>query len=96
MAGALGGLSLLTGLLIAWAVVTSVLVLLMIYRGIIGMHQGDQVFLSAGTSGFEKENADAEARIGHLRPYILAGTILSAVLAVATVVVWMMQAAQRF
>ncbi|MGH9482211.1 MAG: hypothetical protein ACRD1L_08970 [Terriglobales bacterium] len=93
---AVGGLSLLTGLLIAWAVVTSVLILLMIYRGIIGMHQEDQVFLSAGTRGFERENAETEARIVHLRPFIWAITALSAVLAAATVVVWLMQAAQRF
>ena len=90
------GLSLLTWLIVAWAVVTTVLVLLMIYRGMIGMHQEDQIFLSSSSRGFEAETAAADARAAKLQPYIRASIALSAVLAASVAGVWITQAIQRF
>ncbi len=90
------GLSLLTWLIVAWAFVTSILVLLMIYRGMIGMHQEDQLFLSSGERHFEAEGAVATARVAKLHPYVVGTTSASAVLAVAVIAIWVSQALQHF
>jgi len=91
-----GGLSLLAWLVIAWGAITSILVLLLVYRGMIGMHQEDQVFLSGAGKAFEAENAETEARLSRLRPYVRAVSLVSAVLAVAVAAIWVTQAMQRF
>lgn len=83
------GLSLLNWLLIAWGFVTTILVLLMIYRGMISMHQEEQVFLTGGSRSFEEEDAAATARIAKLRPYVLTATGISALLAVAVAALWL-------
>jgi len=90
------GLSLLTWLIIGWALFTSILVLLMIYRGMIGMHQEDQIFLTESARGFEAEAAAATARIARLRPYIRAATAIAGILAVSVAALWVVQTAQRF
>ncbi|HEY7838362.1 MAG TPA: hypothetical protein VIC54_07165 [Terriglobales bacterium] len=90
------GLSLLTWLIVAWGVVLSILVLLMIYRGMIGMHQEDQLFLSAGEHHFEAESAVAAARVAKLRPYILSTGVLAALLTASVIAVVVMQAMQTF
>lgn len=91
-----GGLSLLTWLVITWAVVTSILILLLVFRAILGMRQEDQVFLTGVGKAFEAENAATEARLLRLRPYVIAVSVASAALAVAMAVVGFAQAMQRF
>lgn len=90
------GLSLLAWLVIAWGVVTTLLILLAIYRGMIGMHQEEQVFLTSASRGFESESAEASARIARLRPYLVATTTLSALLALCIAAIWVTQAVQHF
>lgn len=89
------GLTLLTWLIVAWAFVTAILVLLMIYRGMIGMHQEDQLILGSGEQQFEAESAVAAARVAKLRPYVVATSALSALLAVAAIGVWIADVMQR-
>ncbi len=91
-----GGLSLLTWLIIAWAVVAALLVLLMIYRGIIGMHQENQLFLAESERAFEAESAAADARAAKLTPYIRAASGIAIVLAVAVVAIFVTQTLARF
>ena len=90
------GLSLFAGLAIAWGLVTAVLILLLIYRGMVGMHQEDQVFLTSSARGFEAESAEATARIARLRPYIWFTGIASAVLGLAALTVAIVESLQRF
>jgi len=91
----IGNVSLLSGLVIAWALVTSILILLLIYRGTVGMHQEDQVFLSASARGFEAESAEATAKIARVRPYVWVSTVLSAALGLAALGLWLVQAAKN-
>jgi hypothetical protein len=93
---AFGGVSLLTGLIVAWAVFTTLLILLMIYRGIIGMHQENQLFLAESERGFEAESAAADARAARLTPYIRAASGLAIVFAVAVAAVFVTQTLARF
>jgi len=93
---AIGNVSLLTGLVIAWASVTSILILLLIYRGTVSMHQEDQLFLSASARGFEAESTAATAKIAKVRPYLWGSVVLSAVLGLAALGLWLTQAAKNF
>lgn len=90
------GLPLLTWLVIAWAFFTTILILLVIYRAMVGMHREEQVFLTEASRGFESESAAASARLAKLRPYIRAATALSAVLAASIAAVFVTQTMQRF
>ena len=89
------GFSLLTGLIVAWGLVTAILVLLLIYRGMIGMHQEDQLFLSSTSHAFEGESREAVTRMGRLRPYVWAGSVASAVLGVAVIGMLVVRTVQR-
>lgn len=88
-------LSLLTWLAIAWGAVTSILIVLVIYRGMIGMHQEEQVFLTSASRGFEAESAEAAARSVKLQPYIRATALLSGLLAAAVIVVFVTDVIQH-
>lgn len=93
---AFSGFSLLTWLVVAWGVFTTILILLMIYRGMVGMHQEDQVFLTEAARGFASETAEADARLAKLRPYVRATTGISALLAISIAAVWLTQLMQHF
>jgi hypothetical protein len=90
------GLSLLAWLIIAWAVFTALLILLMIYRGIIGMHQENQLFLADSERAFEAESQAADARAAKLTPYIRAASGIAIVLTVAVAALFVTQTLARF
>lgn len=85
------GLSLLTTLLIVWAVFTSVLILLMIYRSIVEMHEDDQLFLDESQSHAKEEQSETLARLRKLRPYIRALSAVSGVLILVIAGIWLYQ-----
>jgi uncharacterized membrane protein SpoIIM required for sporulation len=45
----------LTALLIVWAAITAVLIILLIYRSTLSIHEDDQLFLDESESHMEKE-----------------------------------------
>jgi hypothetical protein len=55
---------------LAWGIVTILLVLLLIYRSIVGMKEEDQLFLDASESHFEKEQQGILGRLELIWPYI--------------------------
>jgi hypothetical protein len=75
-------MSLLTGLFIVWAVLTGALVLLLIYRYIIEMHEDDQLFLHEGEKRMSDEQAETVVKLRRLQPYIRVLGALSAVMIV--------------
>lgn len=87
----LSGLSLVAGLAVAWGVVTGILILLLIYRGMVGMHQEDQIFLTSAARGFEAESAAATARIGKIRPYIWVSGVASAAIGLTALAIALIQ-----
>lgn len=82
----------LLGLLVAWGVLTTVLVVLMIYRGTLTMQEDDQLFLDAAESHMEKEQADIMRRADRLGPFIRVFGTASGALIVVIAGVWFYQA----
>ena len=62
-------------LLTLWAVLTTALVVLLIYRSALSMHEDDQLFLDSAESHLEKEQKQLMARMNRVRPFV---TILGA------------------
>ncbi len=55
--------STLTGLLIIWGVLTAVLIILLIYRSTLAMHEDDQLFLNDSESHMQLEQQEVIARL---------------------------------
>jgi hypothetical protein len=77
-------------LLTVWAVLTTALVILLIYRSALAMHEDDQLFLNNSESPLEREQQQVMQRMKQVRPFV---NILSAssgllVLVMAGLWVW--------
>lgn len=59
-------MSLLTVLLIIWAVLTAILIVLLIYRSTLSMHEDDQLFLDQAESHMAQEQTALLQRINRL------------------------------
>lgn len=63
-------MDLLTTLLIVWGALTVVLILLLIYRGTLTMHEDDQLFLDEAESHIAKEQEALIVRMNRLTPWL--------------------------
>ena len=63
-------MSRLTILLIAWGALTTVLVLLLIYRSTLTMHEDDQLFLDEAESHMRAEQEENNKRIDRVTPLV--------------------------
>jgi hypothetical protein len=83
-------MSLLTMLLIAWGVLTTVLIVLVIYRSTLTMHEDDQLFLDDAESHMQKEQTELIARVNRITPFVRAFAALSGVLilVIAGLAIW--------
>jgi hypothetical protein len=55
---------------IAWGVVTAILVILLIYRSTLTMHEDDQLFLDEAESHMEQEQIQLMKRVNSISPYL--------------------------
>jgi len=78
----------LTVLLIAWASLTAVLVLLLIYRSTLTMHEDDQLFLDDSEMHMQREQEENTRKMQKLTPYVRLFGAASAVLIVAIAALW--------
>jgi hypothetical protein len=60
----------LTSLLILWAGLTVILVILLIYRSTLAMHEDDQLFLDNAEAHMAKEQADLIVRMDKIQPWL--------------------------
>jgi len=60
----------LTTLLIVWAVLTAVLILLLIYRGTLNMHEDDQLFLDDSQAHMAREQKELFVKMNRLQPWV--------------------------
>src|SRR6266481_6086663 len=60
----------MVGLLIAWGVLTTILVVLMIYKSTLTMHEDDSIFLNETESQMEKEQVEILAKVNKITPMI--------------------------
>ena len=87
---------LLWTLLVSWGAITSVWIILLIYRGTLETREDDQLFLDAAEEHMAAEQRVLVARVTRLgRPIMFLG-IGSGVLLLVTGVVWLWQAFQNF
>lgn len=86
----------LYGLLIAWGVVTAVLVIALIYRSTLETREEDQIFLDAAGESMASEQRALVARIQKLSRPITALVVLSGSLLAVTAGLWLWQAFKNF
>lgn len=80
----------MTLLLVVWGVLTAVLVVLIIYRATLSMHEDDQLFLDSSESHMEKEQQQLLRRMGRITPLVntLGATSGFLILLIAGLWVW--------
>jgi hypothetical protein len=57
-------------LLIAWGVLTGVLIILLIYRSTLTMQEDDQLFLDESASAMAKEQTELMAKVNKITPLV--------------------------
>jgi hypothetical protein len=72
----------MTPLWIVWIGLTVVLILLLIYRGTLSMHEDAQIFLDDAESQFAKEQEELARKMDRLQPWVRVCGVGSALLIV--------------
>ena len=83
-------------LLILWGAITLVLVVLLIYRSTLTMHEDDQLFLSEGEHGMQEEQQQLIKKMNKLQPLVRACGALSVMLLVVMAGMWIYDAYKHF
>lgn len=83
-------------LMISWGVITSVLVVLVVYRATLSSREDDQIFIDAAEQHHYREQVEIIDRISRLTKPIIALAILSGVLLLASAGVWIYQGFKSF
>lgn len=78
----------LTGLLIAWACLTTILVLLLIYRSTLTMHEDDQLFLDESEAHMHNEQLENTRRMERITPFVRIFGAASGLLILGIAVIW--------
>jgi hypothetical protein len=60
----------MTALLISWGGLTLILIVLLIYRGTLTMHEDDQLFLDAAEEHMQREQNELIGRMNRLTPWL--------------------------
>ena len=81
----------LVWLLIVWGVLTTILLVLLIYRSTLTMREDDQLFLDEAESHMEKEQAEVMSRVNKLNPFVRAFGAASGLLILVIAGMWVYQ-----
>jgi len=92
----MSGISPFMWMLFAWGAVTTVFVILMIYRSLFSMREDDQLFLNPQESLLEAEQTEIRHRIDRVTPYTKGFGLASAALAAAIAGVWVYRGFTQF
>jgi len=82
--------------LIAWGVLTGILIVLLIYRSTLVMHEDDQLFLDESESHMEKEQIELMKKVDKITPVVKWLGALSGVMILAIAGVAIYQRLQQF
>ena len=82
----------LYGLVLVWGILTTLLVLVLIYRGTLTMQEDDQLFLDEAESHMEKQQIEIMRRADRLNPWIRIFGSASGALIVLIAGLWFYQA----
>ncbi len=83
-------------LLIAWGVVTAVLICVLIYRSSVATHEEDQLFLDDAEAALASEQRAIVARLERLRRPITVLTVVSGALLIVIAGLWLYQGLKSF
>lgn len=72
----------ITTLFIVWGALTAVLIILLIYRGTLNMHEDDQLFLDEAESHMAREQQELIIKMNRIQPWVWIFGASSAVLIV--------------
>jgi hypothetical protein len=75
-------------LLTIWGVLTTVLVILLIYRSALARHEDDELFLSSAEEHMAQEQRELMVRMDRLRPYLNVLGASSGVLILIMIGLW--------
>jgi len=80
----------LTVLLIVWGVITAVLVVLLIYRSTLSMHEDEQLFLDEASSSMRLEQEEVQKKMRKVAPLvkILGAASGLLIFAIAVMAIW--------
>jgi len=78
-------------LLIAWGGITVVLIVLLIYRSTLSMHEDDQLFLDDASTHMQLEQQELIGRMNKLQPFVRLFGIASGLLIVVIAGLWIWQ-----
>jgi len=83
-------MSTLMMLLIVWSVLTALLILLLIYRSTLSMHEDDQLFLDDSSKNLREEQEALQVRMNRVTPWvrILGAASAVLILVIAGMAVW--------
>ena len=56
--------------LVVWGVITAVLIILLIYRSTLAMHEDDQLFLSESESQMQKDQIEIMQKLNKVTPIV--------------------------
>ena len=83
-------------MLMAWGVVTAILICVWIYRSALENREEDQIFLDAAGDSMAREQREIVARIEKLSRPIMALMVLSGVLFVTMAGLWVWRSIRSF
>ncbi len=84
-------MSMLAVLLIIWGVLTTILIVLLIYRSTLTMHEDEQLFLDESSSAMAEEQRDLVKRGDKINPLIKAFGGASGALILVIAGIWVYQ-----
>jgi Tfp pilus assembly protein PilN len=83
-------------LLILWGVVTLVLIVLMIYRSTLTIHEDDQLFLSDSESQLKEEQVEIQKKMTRIQPMVRILGAASGMLLIVMAGIWLLDAYKHF
>jgi len=60
----------MVGLLIAWGILTAILIVLLIYKSTLTMHEDDSIFLNDTESQMQKDQTEVLAKMRKITPIV--------------------------
>ena len=78
-------------LLTVWGVLTTILIVLLIYRSTLSMHEEEQLFLDESSSQMAQEHQDAMKKVDKITPLVRVFGTGSGVLILVIAGIWVYQ-----
>ena len=83
-------------LLLLWGAVTLMLIVLMIYRSTLVLHEDDQLFLNDSDVQLEREQVELQKRMDKIQPFVRVLGAASGMLLIVMAGMWIFDAYRHF